>query len=187
MRTLKLGLLILLLGLHHSVTYSQQYLHTDKYDKQFKSAASRWLPGINYKWVKAQCWQESRFDRFAVSPVGAKGLCQFMPGTAIEVSKSLGIFNNPYSVKWSIEAASYYDGKLYRFRLSPRPQLDRIKLMLASYNAGAGNLHKAQKRCSMSVLYNDIIKCLPDITGHHSTETINYVRFIEKYRFQLNH
>lgn len=159
---------------------------TAKYDKQFKSAASRWLPGLSYKWVKAQCWQESRFKRFAVSPVGAKGLCQFMPATAKEVSRSLGLFNSPFSVKWSIEAASYYDAKLYRFWLSPRPKLDRIKLMLASYNAGAGNLHRAQKRCNMALLYDDIIKCLADITGHHATETINYVRYIEKYRFRLN-
>ena len=177
----------MLLGLHPLVTYSQQYLHTAKYDKQFKASTSRWLPGINYKWVKAQCWQESRFNRYAVSPVGAKGLCQFMPRTADEVSKALGVFSNPYSVKWSIEAASYYDGKMYKFWSSPRPTLDRIKLMLASYNAGAGNLHKAQKKCNMASLYNEIINCLPEITGYHSKETINYVRFIEKYRLKLDH
>lgn len=143
------------------------------------------MPGQDYRWLKAQCYQESRFNPFAVSPAGARGLCQFMPRTADEVAKSLGTTSNPFNPKWSIEAAAYYDRKMFNFWKSPRPPPDRIKLMLASYNAGAGNLFKAQKACVMAALYQDIIRCLPAITGHHSKETINYVRFIEKFRREL--
>lgn len=165
----------------HLDGYSQTSLHTVKYDKVFKSSASRWMPGISYKWLKAQCWQESRFDSYAVSPAGAAGFCQFMPQTADEVSKALNYFSSPFSIKWSIEAAAYYDSKMLRFWTTKRPLQDKINLALASYNAGAGNLAKAQKACDMSVLYEDIIECLPLITRHHSNETVTYVRKINKY------
>lgn len=58
---------------------------------------------------------------------------------------------------------------------SPRPETDRHSLAMASYNAGFGNLLKAQSACGGGVLYSEIIACLPDVTGHHSKETIGYV------------
>ncbi len=185
MRILKCSYFIFLLGLLPLVTYSQPSLHTVKFDKQFKSSASRWLPGVHFYWLKAQCFQESRFNQFAVSPVGASGFCQFMPSTAKDVAAALDNVADPFNVRWSIEAAAYYDARLYRFWRSKRPELDRIKLMLASYNAGAGNLHKSQKLCAMATLYDEIIVCLPAVTKVHSRETINYVRAIEKFRRQL--
>lgn len=160
---------------------SSKVLIPNKYDKLFKSSWARWMPGHQYQWLKAQCWQESRFKPLAVSPVGAKGLCQFMPGTAKEVSKALNTRMNVYSPKWSIEAAAYYDHKLYRFWFSERPIHDRLNLMLASYNAGAGNVLKSQRKCNGEVLYQEIIACLPSVTGHHSKETIDYVRNINGY------
>lgn len=48
----------------------------------------------------------------------------------------------------------------------------------ASYNAGAGHLIKAQKLCGGGNLYRVIIPCLPQVTGHHSMETIGYVENI---------
>ncbi|GGA80705.1 hypothetical protein GCM10011369_23320 [Neiella marina] len=68
---------------------------------------------------------------------------------------------------------------------SPRPQGERYKLALASYNAGFGNLLKAQAKCNGAVLYAPIIHCLPDITGKHSKETIDYVRYIERYHWAM--
>jgi len=180
-------------GYSDSATYSERSSVThkplikipNKYDKQFKASWARWMPGHQYKWLKAQCWQESRFKPEAVSPAGAKGLCQFMPNTAKEVSKALNTRMNVYSPKWSIEAAAYYDHKLYHFWYSERPTKDRLFLMLASYNAGAGNILKAQKRCGDAVLYQQIIACLPDITGHHSAETIGYVDAIFNFYQRL--
>jgi len=61
---------------------------------------------------------------------------------------------------------------------SERPAMDRHKLALGSYNAGIGHLLKAQKLCGGPKLYEDIIACLPMITGRHSKETINYTRLI---------
>ncbi len=143
------------------------------------------MPGIDWRWLKAQCYQESRFNSKAVSPVGASGVCQFMPGTWRDVPNFIKSGQGVFDARTNIEAAAWYDSKLYRFWYSPRPVNERIKLMLASYNAGAGHIANAQRKCSMAVLYDPIIKCLPDITGHHSKETINYVKTISKFYRRL--
>jgi len=53
--------------------------------------------------------------------------------------------------------------------------------MLASYNAGMGNLLKAQKKVGGKLLYKEIIQGLPEVTGKHSKETIDYVQKILSY------
>ena len=108
----------------------------DDYDREFKAQTELWLPGIDWRLLKAQCYQESRLDPYAVSPVGAQGLCQFMPGTAEEVSKQLGVTVSPFVPEWSIQAAAFYMQRLRRGWSSPRPEIDRHSLALASYNAG---------------------------------------------------
>lgn len=143
------------------------------------------MPGHNSDILTAQCYQESRFKQFAISPVGAQGVCQFMPGTWADMQKQLSITNTAFNVKDNIRAAAYYDSKLFNRWKAKRSYQDRINLMLASYNAGAGNLDKAQKRCLGVNGYQAIIACLPLITGKHATETINYVKRINQYRQQL--
>ena len=147
-----------------------------QYDEYFK-AAEKYLPeGMTWQQLKAQCYQESRLNPKAISPVGAQGLCQFMPNTWNEMQK-YGL-NNPWSAKQSIRAAAIYMNYQYRFWSSKRPLLDKSKLATANYNAGAGNILKAQKKCVGSILYAEVIKCLPDITGKHHVETITYVELI---------
>jgi len=143
------------------------------------------MPGHDYRLLKAQCWQESRFNPYAVSPVGAKGLCQFMGFTWQEAQRALKFSHSPFSEQHNVLAAAWYDSRMYRFWSSPRPKQDRYNLMLASYNAGAGNVHRAQKRCRDPTLYIEIVDCLPLITGKHSKETIDYVKRINRYYGQL--
>lgn len=129
--------------------------------------------------MKAQCYQESRLIPLAKSPVGAYGLCQFMPGTAQDVGRVLKADPEQFWLpEVSIRAAGYYMGRLTYNWKAPRPPLDRHKLALASYNAGAGHLIKAQKLCGGPRLYDEIIPCLPQVTGHHSKETIGYTKNI---------
>jgi soluble lytic murein transglycosylase-like protein len=130
--------------------------------------------------LKAQCYQESLLNPLAVSHVGAYGLCQFMPRTAADVSRKLGVSTEEFWLPAvSIRAAGYYMGNLMRSWKAERPFLDRIKLSQASYNAGIGNVLKAQSYCDNARLYDEIIPCLPKVTGkRNSKETIGYVDYI---------
>jgi len=157
---------------------------SDSYDREIRRAVSiHWPTYPHWRAWKAQLYQESLLDPDAVSPVGAQGLAQFMPATwaQIRVEMKYGLGVDPFMADVAIAAGAYYMAKLRRGWSSPRPQGDRHKLAQASYNAGFGNLLKAQKACGGARLYDDIIRCLPDITGRHSTETITYVRRIAKW------
>lgn len=158
-----------------------------QYDDEIRKAAKIYLPGVDWRLLKAQYYQESRLDPSAVSPVGAAGIAQFMPGTWRDVSRSLGYEEqvNPHIAEPAIHAGAYYMAKLRKSWSSPRPEADRYNLALASYNAGLGNLLKAQRACNGAVLYPAIEACLPSITGHHANETKTYVRRIRRYYSEM--
>lgn len=177
--------IILASALLHSQWCSASSLHSLKHEIQFKTAFARYMPGHDYRLLKAQCFQESRFDPRAVSPVGAKGLCQFMPYTWREAQTALKFNDSAFSAHHNILAAAWYDSRMFRFWSSPRPIQDRYNLMFASYNAGAGNIHKAQQKCLLVPLFDDIMKCLPLVTGRHAKETTTYVKRINKYYRRL--
>jgi Transglycosylase SLT domain len=74
-------------------------------------------------------WQESRFNPDAVSPKGAQGIAQFMPGTA-----SWRGLANPFEPLQALrEAASYLRELRTTFRGS-------LGLAAAAYNAGPGRV-----------------------------------------------
>lgn len=141
--------------------------------------------GVDPLLYKAQLIQESALKTHAVSPVGAMGLAQLMPGTAKDLSRQLGYTIDPFNARHSIEAGAKYMGQLRRQWRVKRPEVDRHNLALASYNAGLGNILKAQRRCGNPSLYNDIMRCLPQITGHHSKETLNYAPKIRRVYHKL--
>lgn len=81
--------------------------------------------------IEALVWQESRWRANAVSPAGARGLAQLMPGTARE----LGVDpDDPFA---NLEGGARY----------LRQQLDRfegdLEKALAAYNAGPGRVIRA--------------------------------------------
>lgn len=69
-------------------------------------------------------WKESRFDAAAVSPAGAEGIAQFMPGTA----KLRGL-DDSFDIEQAIPASARYLGVL-------RDKFGNLGLAAAAYNAG---------------------------------------------------
>lgn len=147
------------------------------YDPLFQRAAARWMPGYDWRWLRAQCYQESRFDPVAVSPAGARGLCQFMPGTWADARRAIGV-GSVWSPAQNTWAAGWYMRRMLAIWTAERTDYQRLQLAQASYNAGAGHIIEAQRLCSDAPTWAGIAPCLPDVTGRHARETIGYVRSI---------
>ena len=162
---------------------------TDRYDLHIKIAVKRhWpLPYRRY-WclLKAQCYVESRLEPEVRSPVGATGLCQIMPGTAEEIARhNSGSIRRGESLhatlrdaRRNVEWAALYMRRMLKFWVTRRTAEGRVELAWASYNAGAGNIAKAQTASGGRVYWADISPHLYRVTGHHSAETIAYVHRI---------
>jgi soluble lytic murein transglycosylase-like protein len=173
-------------------TVQKEIKHTmiNDYDPIIKSAAATHLPGTDWRLVKAQLFQESRLNTNAVSPVGAQGIAQFMPGTWADMTKQMRMpaDASPFDPDFAIPAMCHYMAKLYKEWSAPRPAADRYALTLASYNAGMGNILKAQKLAQKMYGINEanayyrIISALHLVTGYgHSRETREYVAKIYNY------
>jgi len=145
------------------------------------------MSGPDWVWLKAQYYQESKLNPKAVSPVGARGICQAMPGTWADIQRALGWENvSPHSAPHCILGGAFYQQQMNKLWKSPRPGLDRHFLALSSYNAGAGNIIKAQKLCGGVASYDKIIACLYRVTGiTFASETLGYVTNIRKWRLRM--
>lgn len=87
----------------------------------------------------AVIYVESRFDPFAVSPVGALGLMQIMPGTGRELAARLGIpWNGPLTLFDPVTNVRV--GTAYVRQLADR--YGSIHTALAAYNWGPGTIDR---------------------------------------------
>lgn len=176
-------LCVLLLTLWGSLPVHANALRNTIYDVQIRKWNGVYNPSIPWVWAKAQLIAESRLNPNAKSPVGAIGLGQFMPDTWSQMQRELGFPANAtaYASSYNIQAHAYYMRQLRNQFKKPRPEWDRHSLALASYNAGLGNILKAQQKGGNSLLYAPMAKALPLVTGHHSKETTDYVNRIWGY------
>jgi len=105
----------------------------EQYAPMIAAAAETY--GLAPKLIEAVIQTESDFNAQAVSPVGAQGLMQLMPGTAAD----LGV-TDAFDPEQNIQAGSKYLKQL----------MDRYdgdaKLALAAYNWGMGNLERHPER-----------------------------------------
>lgn len=153
-----------------------------KYKQVIQKATAAYLGDYDYRLVAAQVRQESAFNPKAVSPAGARGILQVMPATWKEEIASMGKpYLDPFDIEDGLMVGCSYMAKRLKGWSSPRPEIDRICLALASYNAGFGNLLAAQKLAGGASDYASIIAKLSEVTGHHSAETIQYVEKILGY------
>lgn len=109
------------------------------YDNAFRSYAGE----LTWDWhlLVAMAYKESRFDSTAVSTKGAHGIMQLMPRTA----ERLGV-DSSHAVEAHIGAAVRFVNKLDTLwrRAVPDPE-QRLRFVLASYNAGPGHVIDAQR------------------------------------------
>jgi membrane-bound lytic murein transglycosylase F len=108
------------------------------YDPIFKQYAKE--IGWDWRMLAAIAYSESSFDPNATSWMGARGLMQVMPKTA----KSFGAKENELSnPEVSIRIASRILKELEGIMRSRTNNANRIKFVLASYNAGSGHVTDA--------------------------------------------
>lgn len=108
---------------------SSNSVHRNTYDIFIEGIADRY--GVSRGLVKAIMHTESSFNQFARSRVGAQGLMQLMPATARRFNVS-----NSYDPQQNIEGGvKYLSWLMKRFN-------GDVRLVLAAYNAGEGNVDK---------------------------------------------
>ena len=103
--------------------------------------------GLPIGLMDAMLIQESRYTPMALSPKGAFGLGQLMPGTA----KQLGV--DRYSLHGNLRgAARYLSWQLREF--------GRVDLALAAYNAGPGRVRSVKRVPRITETQNYVAKIL---------------------------
>ncbi|MFN6946733.1 MAG: transporter substrate-binding domain-containing protein [Cytophagaceae bacterium] len=109
-----------------------------EYDNIVKEASK----SIDWDWrlLSSLIFQESRFDPNATSWAGAVGLMQMLPSTA----KAHGA-KNFMDPEESLKAGVSYLGWLQNFWKEIEDPEERLKFVLASYNAGQGHVKDAQR------------------------------------------
>jgi soluble lytic murein transglycosylase-like protein len=124
----------------------------DPGDSEGLRPSERWTSLITYWADRAavpadlcfrQMMAESAGNPRAVSPAGAMGLFQIMPGTYADLARELMLGQDPMNPDDNIHAGTHYDAKcLASVRLwldeFVIPEEDHYRLMLCSYNAGGG-------------------------------------------------
>jgi soluble lytic murein transglycosylase len=138
------------------------------------------FPDVPMPPVYAQYWafahaitrQESSFERTAMSPVGARGLMQLMPGTAAMQARRLGV---PYSLGRLTEDPNYNIllGNDHIALLMGQYGGNAV-LVAAAYNAGGGNVNRwIRANGDPRSPGVDVVRWIEDIPF---TETRNYVQ-----------
>lgn len=140
------------------------------------------IPDNDWRWFKAQCYQESRLKPLAVSPAGAAGLCQLMKGAAQDAGISA---SDRFDPEKNIKAGAFILRRNIRTWWPRDTTFQRLQLGWAGYNAGAGWIVKAQKLCGGAALWEFIAPCLHQVTGHHAKETLHYVDVIPRWYSKL--
>ncbi len=109
-----------------------------KIEKAIQDAAAQYQ--LSPKLIKGVIKAESDYDVNAVSPAGAQGLMQLMPGTA----RDLGV-TNPFDIKQNIDGGVRYLKKMMEMFGG------NVRQALSAYNAGPGTV----KRYNGDVPYSE--------------------------------
>lgn len=137
--------------------------------------------GWDWETLAAMAWHESHFNPLARSHAGAAGLMQLMPKTA----QRFGLND---STKWVAEdnlraGTEYIKYLQHQWAFISNPQ-EQTKFVLASYNAGAGNIFSARRAAREEGVNPYVWACVEPYVQQHQART--YVRQVlhtaQKYR-----
>jgi membrane-bound lytic murein transglycosylase F len=139
----------------------------ERYYPVIRKYAKRY--GFDWRLIVMQILKESRFKENARSQVGAMGLMQIMPSTALDIRKEMDIeyiANNP---RENITAGIYHLYKQLKY-FPDSDRTNRIKLALAAYNCGVARILDAQT-IARHLKFNphswEAVKiCLPKLTAN---------------------
>jgi membrane-bound lytic murein transglycosylase F len=164
------------------------------YRDEFQLAEKK--TGIPWVLLASMSYQESKWNRRAISPTGVRGLMMLTRSTAAD----LGI-ENRLDPKNSITGGARYLAHLYKRLPHVLQSSDRMHLALASYNVGIGHVKDAQllsRRLGKNPnQWDDLKDVLPlladkkfyeDLPHRYARgwEPVQYVTRIQEYRKILN-
>jgi len=121
-------------------------------EKAIQDAAAQYQ--LSPKLIKGVIKAESDYDANAVSPAGAQGLMQLMPGTA----KDLGV-KNPFDIKQNIDGGVRYLKKMMDMFGG------NVRQALSAYNAGPETV----KRYNGNVPYSETRQYVNRVMDHTKT------------------
>jgi soluble lytic murein transglycosylase-like protein len=116
------------------------------------AAASR-ATRVNENLIEAIITAESAFDPFALSSQGALGLMQLMPATA----ERFGVTDRLDPEQNILGGARYLNFLLHKFN-------NNLKLAVAAYNAGEGNVIKHRNRIPP---FKETIRYVPKVLAYY--------------------
>lgn len=159
------------------------------YDALFRRNAEK----IDWDWrlLSAVGYVESHYDPSSVSWAGARGLMQLMPATARGLGLTMdNITDNEANVDAAVRLLKELDGSLRRHVKDPK---ERIKFILAAYNAGLGHVYDAISIARHQGLATDVwdgnvaeamtLKSNPEIYNDPSICRHGYFRWRETYEY----
>lgn len=146
------------------------------------------LYSLQYKvpssYIYAITRQESSFDQFANSPVGATGYMQLMPATAKETARKIGLKNYKQKAQLTEGDINVQLGTAYFDSLLKRYKGNRI-LATAAYNAGPHRVDRWQKnkegRDTEALRMDSWVESIP------YKETRHYVKNVLAYNVIYQH
>lgn len=107
-----------------------------------RAAHTQWGLDAPVAVLAAQVHQESGWNPQAVSRVGARGLAQFMPGTATwwcQANSLTAAQCQPHNPSWALRALVGYDKWLFDRAPTRYSTYDRMHVALRAYNGGLGH------------------------------------------------
>lgn len=110
--------------------------------------------GLDPSFLARLLWKESRFEPGAISPAGAQGIAQFMPGTA-----DLYDLDDPFNPAQAIHKAAWYLAYLSQ-------NFGNIGLAAIAYNGGENRAARFVAR--QTTLPYETLDYVEAITGHNA-------------------